>query len=134
MSTTTTVQGIAIRKGPHRGGDLHCLEVAIAVNGTYAQGAHPSFDLLTALQAERHQGISAVNVTGVTAFQDGDDGTNVYTAPNADVVLSGTGNQTVTFQIHSGATDGATGTELANGTSVQHIFSFIVIAGITGNF
>lgn len=133
MATTTTVLNITERKGPHvLGGKLHCLEVAVKVTGTYAAAGRPSFDLLAALQTARRQGISAVSVKKVVAFQDGDDGTNVYTAANANIVLSGTGSKVTTFQIQSGATNGDTGSEIADSTAVNHVFSFIVITSITG--
>lgn len=131
MAITTTVTGIALRKGPHQGGALHCFEFGVKVTGTYAAAGRPSFDVLAALEAARHAGITAVSVKKVVAFQDGDDGSNVYTASNADISLSGTGNKTVTFKIESGATNGDTGTEISDSTAVNHQFAFLVVATIT---
>lgn len=131
MATTTTVIGVNQLKGPHIGADLHCYEVVVLVDGTYATAGKPNFDMLATLQAQ-HEGVSAVAVKAVTTFQDYNDGTNVYTAPNASIALSSTGNKTVTFPIHSGATDGGTGSEIADSTAVHGFFSFVVVTGATG--
>lgn len=131
MATTTTVYSVNSLKGPHQGGDLHCYEVVVLVDGTYATAGKPNFNVLTALQ-NQHEGVSAVSVTKVVAFQDYNDGTNVYTASNAGISLSGTGNQTVTFTVESGATDGATGSEISDSTALHGFFSFIVVTSVTG--
>lgn len=131
MATTTTVVGLNQLKGPHTGGDLHCYEVVVLVDGTYATASKPNFDMLAALQAQ-HEGVSAVAVKAATTFQDYNDGTNVYTAANAVTALSGTGNKVITFTVESGATDGGTGSEVADNTALHGFFSFIVTLGITG--
>ena len=138
MSTTTTVLGIATRKGPHSlGGECHLLEVSVRVTGTYDSNSRPSFDLLSALQSQRRQGISAVGVKGALVFQDGNDGTNRYTIINANTALSGTGNKVVTFRI--GGTDasnknGTSTGEIADTTAVAHTFTLAVVTEITGAF
>lgn len=134
MSTTTTVENIALRKGPHVvGGELYALELAVKVAGTYAAAGRPSFDVLAALEAARKQGISAVSVKSVTLFQDGNDGTNRYTVANGDITLSGTGDKVSTFKISSGATNGDSGgSEISDSTAVNHIFTFLVVCAITG--
>lgn len=129
MATTTTVVAINQLKGPHPGGDLHAYEVVAHVTGTYATATKPSFDFLAAIQA-MHEGVSAVSVKGALAFQDYDDGTNVYTASNAVTAIGS--SKTVTWTVESGATDGGTGSEVADGTSLAGYFSFLVVATVTG--
>ena len=129
MATTTTVVGINQLKGPHPGGDLHCYEVVAHVTGTYATAGKPSFDMLAALQA-LHGGASAVSVKKAVAFQDYNDGTNVYTASNGGITIGS--SKTVTFTVESGATDGDTGSEVADATALAGYFSFIVITTVTG--
>lgn len=131
MATTTTVVGLNQLKGPHTGADLHCYEVVVLIDGTYATNGD-TFDMLAALQAQ-HEGVSAVAVKSVTTFQDYNDGTNVYTSSNADITLSGTGNKTVTYELWTGGTDGSNaGAELTATTAVHGFLSFIVVLGITG--
>jgi hypothetical protein len=130
MATTTTVVGVNQLKGPHTGGDLHVYEFVVLVDGTYATNGD-TFDVLAALQAQ-HEGVSAVAVKSVTTFQDYNDGTNVYTSSNADITLGGTGNKTVTYELTTGGTDGATGSELTNTTAVHGFLSFVIVLGITG--
>lgn len=130
MATTQTVLGIPLAKGPHSGAALLCYEVAVKVSGTYLTASKPNFDVLAALQAQ-HEGISAVAVKRVTAWQDGNDGSTIYTASNAVIALSGTGNKVTTFTIESGATNGDTGTEIADGTALNHVFSFLVVCTVT---
>ena len=130
MATTNTVLAVNLVKGPHSGADLYVYEVCVGLSGAYATGTKPNFNMLTALQAQ-NQAVSAVAVKSVTTFQDYDDGTNVYTADNAEIVLSSTGNKLVTFSMDSGATDGDSGSELSTPTLAGEI-SFIVVTGVTG--
>jgi hypothetical protein len=135
MSTTQTVLAVNQLKGPHQGGELHAFEIAVLVDGTYATDGG-TFDVLAALQAQHEGGITAVAVKAVTLFQDYNDGTNRYTAPNADTTLSGTGNKTVTFELWTGtgATNGdeGSGSEVTNTTAVHGVVTFIVVTAITG--
>lgn len=131
MATTTTVAAINQFKGPHIGADLHAYEVVVQVTGTYLTATKPSFDILAGLQAQ-HEGVSDVAVKSAVAWQDYNDGTNVYTASNAVIALSGTHNKVVTFTVESGATDGDTGSEVADATALSGFFSFIVITKVTG--
>lgn len=132
MSTTQTVVGVAQKNFPHQGGDLYVYEMAVLIDGAYAQGGgRPTFNVLAALQAQQ-QGVSAVVVTAVTTVQDYNDGTNRYTAPNAQTALSGTGNQTVTFGLYSGTTDGITGgAEVTAAAAVHGVVTFLVVAQVT---
>ncbi len=131
--STQTVVALNQLKGPHPGGDLHCYEVVVQVTGSYLTATQPSFDLLAAFQSLCHEGVSDINVKAVTLFQDYNDGTNVYTADNSEIVLSSTHNKVVTFELDSGATDGDTGgTEVTNATAISGYLSFIAVLTITG--
>lgn len=134
MATTTTVVAVNQVKGPHQGADLHAYEICVLIDGQYATNGD-TFDVLAALQAQK-EGVSAVAVKQVTLFQDYNDGTNVYTSPNADITLSGTGNKTVTYELWSGtgSTDGdeGSGAEVTNGTAVHGYVTFIVVTKVTG--
>lgn len=136
MATTNTVVGITTRKGPHvQGGELHAFEVAVKVVGTYLTASKPTFDFLAALEASHRQGISALKLKLGVLFQDYNDGTNRYTAPNANIVLSSTGNKVVTFRVdttdatHSNGDQNA---EIADATALSGIFSFMLFASVTG--
>ena len=131
MATTQTVVAVNQLKGPHVGADLHCYEVVVYVSGTYLTGTKPNFDILAALQAQ-HEGVSAVAVKKAVAWQDYNDGTNVYTASNAVIALSSTGNKVCTFTVESGATDGDTGTEVSDSTALAGYFSFLIVTTVTG--
>lgn len=135
MSTTTTVKSINVMKGFHQGSDLRALEVAVLVDGTYATASKPNFDVLAALQTQHFNvtpALSSLQVAAAVLWQDGNDGTNRYTAPNSQIALSGTGNKVVTFRIDSGATDGlGGGSEITDSTALHHVFSFLVVASFT---
>lgn len=132
MSTTTAVAGIAVRKGAAgQDSTLHILEVGVRVTGTYATASKPHFDLAAALEEARKVGITSVSVKSVTLVRDGNDGTDRYTIPNSEIVLSGTGNKVITFAIDSGATEGDDGAEIADSTVLAHTFSLAIVAAIT---
>src|ERR1051326_3674879 len=116
MATTTTILGVNLIKGPHAGGSQYVYEIVARIAGTYLTGTTPTLDVLAALQAQ-HQGVSAVAVRSFAVLQDGLNGATSgtsarleITAPDADVVLSSTGNKLATFDLdYSPATPGASG-------------------------
>lgn len=137
MATTQTIQGIDQIKGLDPTGTLRAYQIPVLVSGTYTNAGRPTFNVLAALQ-NSHEGATAVAVVaaGVLDFRDYNDGTSVYTAANANIVLAnvnaGCTNDGVTFQLHSGAINGATGVEVANATPVNGVVTFLVLCTVTG--
>ena len=127
MATTTTLVGIPTAKGRTQGQDMSVYEALVYVTGTYATASKPSYDVLAALQSQ-HDGISSVTLQSSQVIVDGNDGTNRYTAPDAYVSISGS---VATFRIDSGAVNGATGTEIGDGTALNHKFTFLVRVSTT---
>lgn len=132
MATTQTARGMDSVKGPYSGSPastpMHLIRISVNVNGSYDHTARPSFDLAAALEASGHGGWTAVNVLWAKAFGDYNDGTNALTAANAGIALTSTGSNTnnvVTFQLQSGAVNGATGTEVADTTAINGDVGFI---------
>jgi len=130
MATTQTILTSDQAKGESGGSPLRAYQIVVDVQGTYLTASKPNFNVLTALQA-RFQGISAVSVKQVSPFRDYYDGTNTYTAPNAQIALSGTGNAVVTFRLDSGATNGDTGAEIADATALSDSLTFLVVCTVT---
>src|SRR5581483_3469556 len=131
MSTTTTVLGVNEVKGPSGPqGELRVFEVAVQVTGTYVTAAKPNFNILTALQAA-HFGVTAVSIKSVVVWRDRYDGTNRYTSVNSTIALSGTGNQTVTFEIDDTGTNGSGSHEIADASVVTGVYVFLAIGSIT---
>ncbi|TXH41903.1 MAG: hypothetical protein E6Q97_36675 [Desulfurellales bacterium] len=133
MATTTTVKTVNLIKGPSQKDETRAYEISVYVSGTYETATKPSFSVLTALQT-RYEGISACTVQRVAVLRDyrvTASGTEtVYTAPTAQLSLS---TPTVTFRVDSGATGGATGTEISDGTSLAGYFVFLVTcSSVTG--
>jgi hypothetical protein len=122
-------------KGASVTGELHCYQIPIKVKGTYLTGTKPNFNILSVLQ-EMHMGISAIDVKKVVLFRDYNDGTNRYTAPNANIVLSnvnaGCVNDKVTFRMDTGETNGDASSEIADATALDGVLVFIVVAEVTG--
>jgi hypothetical protein len=133
MATVQTVYGIDFLKSSEVDGTLRAFRVTVGVSGTYLTAAKPNFNVLSALQ-NSHAGITAVKVKSAVAFRDYSDGSNVYTASNAVIALanvnSGSTNDKVTFTVESGATNGDTGSEVADATALTLAgqFQFIVVA------
>lgn len=129
MATTTTVKEIDLLKKPSAAKrELALYRLRVGVSGTYATAGKPNFDILAALEAFGRQAESAVSIPagGVVLFGDYWDGTTRYTAPNAQIALSGTGNKVATFRVDSGAQNGAAGAEIADGTALASEFEFLV--------
>jgi len=131
MATTQVLLGPDQLKGPPAGQALHATVLPIQINGTYTNAARPSADLFVALQ-NNHEGVKDVQVKSVTAFGDYNDGTNVYTPANANIVLTNGGqaactNNVMTFQLHSGAANGDTGAEIANATVLAGVVRLLVV-------
>lgn len=131
MATTQTAKNIDFLRGGSGPDTLKAWLVVVNVNGTYDSAAKPSFDLLTLMQ-DQHYGVTAVDIKAVSLFRDYRSGSTRYTAPNAQIALSSTGNKTVTFRLDSGATDGATGTQIADTTAVDGDLVFLVVGSLTG--
>lgn len=138
MAVTTTVLGINELRGPSGPkGELRVFEIPVRVSGTYLTAGKPNFDIASELQA-CHFGVSGLTLKGAPAVQacqilrDRYDGTNRYTAPDAQITFgSGViGNSKVTFRIDSGATNGATGTEITDATDVSGVYVFLVVAAL----
>jgi hypothetical protein len=132
MATTQTAYSPDNLKGAPQAGQLRAVLLAVTVSGGYLTASKPSFDIAAVLGLRR-ESMASVNVKRVTAFVDGIDGSsgsNRYTASNANIVLSSTGSSTnnvVTFRIDSGATNGDTGTEIADTTALNHTFQFLCV-------
>jgi len=124
MATTTTVVGIDQLKGPSPLSTLRVSRFAVRVSGTYDAAGRPSFNILTALQSQK-QGRTAVAVKSVTLLEDA--GATRMTAPNANIALSGTGNQTATFRLSTASTNGDAGAEVADTTAVEGVWVFAVV-------
>jgi hypothetical protein len=129
MSTTTTILGVNELRGPSGPkGEQRIFEIPVRVAGTYATAAKPNFDVFTAI-ANAHFGAvpGSFTVKNVLILRDRYDGTNRYTAPDANVALSSglAGNSLATFRIDSGAVNGTAGTEVTDGTDVTGIYVFI---------
>lgn len=135
MATTQTVTGVDLIKGESGPkAELYAYRVRVRVTGTYDSAGRPNFDtLVDALQAFGHQGVTAVSTParGVVCFRDYVSGATRYTAANANIALSSTGNKVVTFQLHSGATNGAAGSEIADTTAVDGEVEFLVVTDPT---
>jgi hypothetical protein len=134
MATTTTVKEVDLLKKPSSARrEMALYRLRVGVTGTYLTGTKPSFDVLAALEAFGRQAESAVVIpaAGCMLFGDYYDGTNRYTAPNANIALSSTGNKVVTFRVDSGATNGAAGTEIADATALSGEFEFVVAVAQT---
>lgn len=135
MATVQSVGGIDQAKGPSGAqGELRIYQVPVKVTGTYATASKPSFDLLAELQAQKHMAVSAVNVKSVFLLRDYYDGTTRYTAPNAQIVLSGTGNKVATFRIDSTDSthsNGDSNSEISDSTALAGVFVFGVVCSIT---
>ena len=136
MSTTQTVLGIDQAKGPSGAqGELRVYQVPVRIDGTYATAGKPNFDLLAELK-KKNMSVSAVNVKNAFVLRDYYDGTNRYTAPNADIVLSGTNNKVCTFRLdttdatHS---NGDANAEIADGTALAGVIVIGVVASITAS-
>src|ERR1051325_512708 len=132
MSTVSTVVGVSKVGGP-LGFDLYAMRFDVQVTGAYSSAGDPNFDMLAAIQAHMHQGISAVSVKSIALYQDGIDGISGarITAPNADGALSGTGNKVYTFELWTGtgATDGdqGSGAEVVDTTVLDVTVSFLAV-------
>lgn len=135
MATTQTVNSVDQIKGNSTAGEQHVYQIPVTLAGTYLTASKPNFSILSALQAA-HGGITAVNVKRVALLRDYNDGTNRYTAPNANLVLStvasGSTNDVLTFRVDSGATNGTAGSEVADATALNGVFVFLVVAEVTG--
>jgi hypothetical protein len=135
MATTQTVLGIDQLKGASVTGELHVYQIPVRVNGTYLTGTKPTFNIFAALQAMR-MGISAVDVKKVVVLRDYNDGTNRYTAPNANIVLANVNtncvNDRVTFRMDSGETNGDASAEIADATALDGVMIFLVVCEVTG--
>lgn len=135
MATTTTVTEIDLLKGPSDPKrELRAYRVRVRVSGTYDSAGRPSFDLSAALQSIGRQGVTGVTTPtrGAVCFGDYVSGATRYTVANANITLGGTGNKDVTFQLHSGATNGATGTEIADATAVDGEVEILVVTDPAG--
>ena len=136
MATTQKLEGVDQIKGPAGSSNLRLFQFAVYVGGTYLTATKPTFNILTFMQ-QGHEGLSTVTVVagGVLCFRDYYDGTNTYTAPNAYIVLanvnSGCTNDRVTFRIDSAATNGSTGSEIADATALSNIFVFEALLSYT---
>lgn len=131
MATTTTVQAVDQMKNEDVAGELRVYRITAYVTGTYLTGTKPSFDILAALQ-QRHQGISAVDVKKVVTLRDYRTSTGTrYTAPNANIALSSTGNKVATFRIDTGETNGDASAEIADATALDGYFQFLVVTEVT---
>lgn len=117
MATTTTAFGIAQLKGPSNGDNNRIIEIPLRVTGGYLAAGRPSVDILAEVQ-KQHQGCSAVSVSNVALFR-APNGSNAVNCPNAQIVLSGTGNKVATFQLASTGTNGAAGTEVVDAVVVD---------------
>ena len=135
MATTQTVLGIDQVKGPSGAqGELRLYQFPVRLDGTYATASKPTFDVLASLQSGKHMGATAVNVKKAFLLRDYYDGTNRYTAPNANIALSGSGNTTVTFRLDT--TDGShsngdANSEIADSTALAGVIVIGVVCSIT---
>lgn len=126
MATTQTILSVDQLKGPQPSSKLRVTRFAVRSEGTYDSGGRPSFDILSALQAEKG-GATAVDVKKVALLEDGLNGASVVSSPNASIALSGTGNKVVTFRINTDSTAGDTGTEMTDTTAVDTVLQFVAI-------
>ena len=133
MATVQTALGLDELKGSQVDGTLRAFRLTVQCVGTYLTATKPNVNFLTALQ-NSHMGVTACKVKSAVAFRDYNDGSNVYTASNAVIALatvnSGSTNDKITWTVESGATNGDTGTEVADATALTAAgtFQFIVVA------
>jgi len=134
MATVETVLAYDQLKGKSPNSNLRVYRFYVQSVGTYLTGAKPNFDILAALQ-QKKQDVSAVDVKKVVSLDDYNVAGTVYTASNAVIALSGTGNKVVTFTVESGATGGDTGVEVADGTALAApgVFGFLAVLSETSS-
>jgi hypothetical protein len=134
MATTQVIYSVDLIKGRLSSGPLSVWRVTVGVSGVYATGAKPVWNFANALAA-MHMGPITVAVKSVTALLDYNDGTNQYTASNANIALTtvnaGSTNDQVTFRVDSGASNGdGTGAEIG-AVAINGAFVFLVNAIVT---